>query len=386
MSVILGYGGYVQLSREWPEPTVFPQSSRAGSNAIFCQDKAFWTGQRVLIYSYLGLPVRTPGQQYAPCPEGHRFWGGSSWVQGPETAHRGSGNTIFWKPDVAPLMINPGTPGDPADDFIVPGTLQDPADDFFAYTISAGFWETQLTTGFDQVIEAYINRDQLDRITFYTSENGAINRSPDQLITFSNVDYKNLLIAPYSSSTDYQIAFEALGQFLFEDMPQREQGASAYVDLPEEMTSVADDPEQRGWSILVGCREWTLQTDPTVLDTTAIGEDFGDSVKDVVRGSGSFNGFIPVSNPSSGSFDARGFIRLMLMTETGSKARVRLRVQDQRSVGCEKEDAVWIEADILLGPGEIGASVDEAINYSSQFVVVKDKDGIGIKPLIGPFS
>jgi hypothetical protein len=76
----------------------------------------------------------------------------------------------------------------------------------------------------------------------------------------------------------------------------------------------------------------------------------------------------------------------MLMTETGSKARVRLRVQDQRSVGCEKEDAVWIEADILLGPGEIGASVDEAINYSSQFVVVKDKDGIGIKPLIGPFS
>ena len=386
MSVILGYGGTVQLSREWPEPTVFPQSSRSGSNAIFCQNKAFWTGQHVLIYSYVGLPLKINGVTYAPAPEGYRFWGGSSLATGPNTFHRGTGSGFFWKQEnEEALMYNPGTVEDPADDFLVPGTVENPATDFNVFEVSPGFWETEFTTGFEQVASAYINRDQLDRITFYESESGAINRSPDELIVFSNIEYKNLLIAPYSSSPDYQLAFEALGQFLFEEDPQREQAASVFVDLPEAMQLIAEDPEQRGWSILVGCREWTLQTDPTVLDTTAIGEDFGDSVKDVVRGSGSFNGFIPVSNPDSGSFDARGFIRLMLMTETGSKARVRLRIQDQRSAGCEKEDAVWIEADILLGPGELSTSVDDAVRYSSQFVVVKDKDGIGIKPMIGPF-
>jgi len=387
MSVILGYGGTVQLSREWPEPTVFPQSSRAGANAIFCQNKAFWTGQHVLIYSYVGLPLKADGAVYAPAPEGHRFWGGSNLAQGPNTAHRGTGNTLFWRQSGGdPLIYNPGTPGSPAVNFNVAGTVQNPATNFNVYEVSSGFWESELTTGFDQVLSAYVNRDQLDRITFYESEGGAINRNPEELITFSSVEYRNLLIAPYSASADYQIAFEALGQFLYDEAPEREQGASAFVDLPEDMLSIAEDPEQRGWSILVGCREWTLQTDPTVLDTTAIGEDFGDSVKDVVRGSGSFNGFIPVSNPDSASFDARGFIRLMLMSETGSKARVRLRVQDQRSVGCEKEDAVWIECDILLGPGEISASVDDAVRYSSQFVVVKDKDGMGIKPMLGPFA
>jgi hypothetical protein len=175
-------------------------------------------------------------------------------------------------------------------------------------------------------------------------------------------------------------------QFLFFEDNGKEQVVTNIVDLPDEMASVSEDPEQRGWSILVGCREWTLQTDPTVLDTTAIGEDFGDSVKDVIRGSGSFNGFIPVSNADSASFDARGLIRLMLMSETGSKARARLRVQDQRFAGCETEDAVWIECDILLGPGEISASVDDAVRYSSQFVVVKDSNGIGIKPMLGPFA
>ena len=381
MSVILGYGGTVQLSREWPEPTAFPQSSRAGTNALFCQNKAFWTGQRVLIYSFLGLPLRGAGTPYAPCPEGHRFWGGSSLAQGPRTDHRGDGSGPFWRGANDQLSVNPGELDNPADDFYVSGTLENPADDFLVAQLSVSFWESESTTGFDQVFSAYVNRDQLDRITFYSSEAGAINRSPDNLIPFSNVEYRNLLIAPYSSSEEYQLSFEALGQIIFEEEPSREQAASVYVDLPDQMLSVAEDPEQRGWSILVGCREWTLQTDPTVLDTTAI----GDSVKDVVRGSGSFNGFIPVSNPAVGQFDARSFIRLMLMSETGSKARVRLRVQDQRSAGCETEDAVWIEADILLGPGELSTSVDNAVTYSSQFVVVKDKDGIGIKPMIGPF-
>lgn len=352
MSVILGYGGTIQLNREWPEPTVFPQSSRAGVNSIFCQNKAFWTGQKVLIYSSRGIPFIKNGSAYAPCPDGHRFWGGSDLAQGPNTSHRASGNTFFWN----------------------------------SANYESFFWENEFSTGFNRVITAYINRDQLDRITFYLSENAAINRFENELLIFSNVEYKSLLIAPYSSSTNYQVAFEALGEFMFDEDCQYEKPVSSIIELPNEMLSVAEDPEQRGWSILVGCREWTLQTDPTVLDTTAIGEDFGDSVKDVIKGSGSFNGFINANNRNAGQFDARGFIRLMLMTETGSRARARFRVQDQRSAGCQSEDAVWIEADILLGPGEISASVDDAVKYSSQFVVVRDKDGIGIKPMIGPFA
>lgn len=350
MSVILGYGGQIELSREWPDPTLFPQSSLTGSGSLLCREKAFWTGQRVLVYSHLGIPLRSPGALYAPCPDGHRFWGGLG-VAGPSSSHRTYDNGVFWR----------ASDSDP-------------------------FWESQASTGLTRTISAYIHRDRLDRITLYSSENGAINRSSDLLIQFSQVYFDNLLIAPYDPDAQYIATIEALGEVLFGEHPDKELPATAYTDMPPAILSASENPTRRGWSMLVGCREWTLQTDPTVLDTTAIGEDFGDSVKDVVKGSGSFNGFVEANPTKPGTFDAKGFIRLMLMTETGSKARARFRVQDERMAGCEKEETVWIECDMLLGPGEIRADVDSAVTYSSQFVVVKDKDGMGIKPVIGVFE
>lgn len=350
MSVILGYGGSIQLSREWPEPTVFPQSSLTGAGTLLCRDKAFWTGQRVLIYSQLGVPLRVGGAAYAPSPDGHRFWGGLG-VPGPNTAHRTNDAGVFWR----------ASDSDP-------------------------FWEDAASTGFLQMTAAYVYRDRLDRISFYASEIGAINKSPDMLIQFSPIEFRNLLIAPYDSDSDYMDAVEFIGEAVFNESPDTESPAKQYVEIPAEITEAASDPERRGWSALVACKEWTLQTDPTILDTTAIGEDFGDSVKDVVKGSGSFNGYIPTSQKQPGKMDAKDFVRLMLMTETGSKASVRLRIQDEERAGNCKEECVWIECDILLGPGEISTSFDTTVNYSSQFVVVKDADGNGIKPVIGVFE
>jgi len=350
MSVILGYGGSIQLSRDWPVPTAFPQSSLTGAGTLLCRDRAFWTGQRVLVYSYLGLPLRADGAAYAPSPDGHRFWGGLG-VTGPNTDHRTNDAGVFW----------------------------DASD-------ASPFWEDAASTGFDQITSAYIYRDRLDRISFYSSEIGAINNSDDMLIPFSPIQFDNLMIAAYDPAPEYIAAVEALGEVIFFESPQTEQPVTNYVDLPSLITEAADDPERRGWSALVACREWTLQTDPTVLDVTAIGEDFGDSVKDVVKGSGSFNGFVPIGQKQPGKIDAKDFVRLMLMTETGSKASARLRIQDERGAGDCKEECVWIECDILLGPGELSASFDEAVSYSSQFVVVKDSNGNGIKPVIGVFE
>lgn len=386
MSVILGYGGYVQLSREWPEPTVFPQSSKTSQDAIFCREKAFWTGQHVYIYSHTGLPLKISNAQYAPCPAGHGFWGGGSLAQGPASNHRVNNASLFWRQGSAGDTYNPGTPSSPSGNFVYAGVPSNPSANFLVAQLSIPFWESEATTGFSQLTSAYIHRDQLDRISFYETEVGAINKDTGQLIEFSSVDYGCLLIAVYNSEISYEASIEALGEFMYGQFPTTESPVTSYVDLPSAISVVADDPEQRGWSMVAGCREWTLQTDPSVLDSTAIGEDFGDSVKDVVRGSGSFNSLIQASPGSLATFDPRSFIRLMLMTETGSKARARFRIQEQRNAGCDTEDSVWIECDILLGPGEIRTTVDDAVNYSAQFIVVKDKDGIGVRPMIGIFS
>lgn len=348
MSVILGNGGRIEISREWPAPTVIPQSA-AKQSSLLCREPGFWTGQRVLIYSYLGVPLQLEDSQYATCPDGHRFWGDKG-VAGPMTLHRSTDSSPFWLRG-----------GD-----------------------SAPFWESEATVGLTQLASAYIHRNQIDQITFYSSESAAISKRVDSLIPFSPVGYKNLLIVPYDASEDYQLAVQALGQVLFELEIERESTADTFFDIPQAILDGYEDPERRGWSFVADCTQWALQTDPTVLDSTAIGEDFGDSVKDHVKGSGSFNCFVSTTAANPNKFDAKSFIRLMLMTETGSKARARFRIQEQNA-GYELEEQVWIECDILLGPGELKASFDTTVDYSSQFVVVKDKDGIGIKPMIGVF-
>jgi hypothetical protein len=194
------------------------------------------------------------------------------------------------------------------------------------------------------------------------------------------------MVAPYDSSENYQLAVEALGAALFDENSAIEISSGKIFDLPDAMQNSYDSPDRRGWAFLAECKDWALQTDPSVLDSTAIGEDFGDSVKDVVRGSGSFNCYVPTSMGGAKQVDAKSFVRLMLMTETGSKARARFRIQEESLGTCEPEETVWIECDILLGPGEISAAFDGTVNYSSQFVVVKDKDGVGIRPMIGVFS
>lgn len=349
MSVILGRGGAIEINREWPEPKSLPQSA-AKQASILCREPGFWTGQHVLLYSHLGVPLKLDGSEYAPCPDGHRFWGDIG-VAGPRTLRRGTDSRPFWSGnDLRP------------------------------------FWESSSSTGLTQLASAYIHRNQIDEITFYTSESAAISKNPDGLIPFSPVVYRSLLIAPYGSSDDYQIAIEALGAALFEENTAKEVSASAIFDLPAVIQEFYKNTDNREWAFLAECREWSLQTDPSVLDSTAIGDDFGDSVKDVVRGSGSFNCYVPVSFSGTKQIDAKGFIRLMLMTETGSKARARFRIQEESLGGCEPEETVWIECDILLGPGQISASFDGTVDYSSDFVVVKDADGVGIKPIIGVFS
>jgi hypothetical protein len=349
MSVILGRGGAIEFSREWPEPTSLPQSA-AKQASVLCREPGFWTGQQVLVYSHLGVPLKLGDSLYAPSPDGHRFWGDLG-VAGPRTLHRSTDSKRFWNTnDLRP------------------------------------FWEDASSTGFVQLTSAYIHRNQLDQITFYISENAAITKNAGGLIPFSPIQYRNLLIAPFDASSDYQIAIEALGSALFGENPSTEVSANTVFEMPQEIKDAYLSPDRRGWAFVAEFKDWALQTDPSVLDSTAIGEDFGDSVKDVVRGSGSFNCYIPVGANGLKQIDAKGFIRLMLMTETGSKARARFRIQEESLGTCEPEETVWIECDILLGPGEISASFDTTVNYSAQFVVVKDKDGTGIRPMIGIFS
>jgi len=107
----------------------------------------------------------------------------------------------------------------------------------------------------------------------------------------------------------------------------------------------------------------------TTLDLEAIGQSFGDYAKGAAKGAGSFNGEMDHSRVT-GEQSGLGLLRLMMLTQQGSKARARFQLVDQRTsnVAEHVKERIFYETDILLGSSSVNTSATDVILISAQFV------------------
>jgi hypothetical protein len=332
---ILGYEGIVELSREWPAPTVLADSrlQRGSSPSLDLSDQAFQSGDEVVIIALRGVPLGIGTAGFAPCPDGHAFWTGGETAVGPALAARTTGGT-FWS-------ANAGAP----------------------------FWESQATVGFVQSVIAFVSRDELDNVRFYSNEVDAINGEAQGLIPLRNVSPGPMLILPASMATGYNAAALQLLQLIAGlEIPGGEQPAENLAPVPEILTDTAADVEERGWLMQCDLTNWVFETDVAQLDETAIGQDFGESAKGMLRGAGSFNANLS-HEFVSGSNSSVGMLRLVMLTGQGSKARARFQIADQRNSGSSSiPERLFYETDILLSKATVNTQFDDVIRISSDFV------------------
>ena len=360
---VLGQFGIVELSREWPAPTALADErlQRGPSPSMDLSDLAFQSGDEVLLVSLRGVPLGIGINGAAPCPDGHAFWTGGTAPAGPALTARTAGGG-FWSANA-----------------------------------SLPFWESASTVGFQQTTTAYLHRDELDDVRFYGSELDAINGGSQGLIPLRNVSPGPLLILPASSSggsltittlsgdqittlsgdrlitqpsgAGYSAAALTLLQSIAgAEIPDGEQPAANLAQVPQILTDTAADVEQRGWLMQCDLSEWVFEMDATQLDQDAIGQAFGESAKGTLRGAGSFNGEIDHSRVA-GEQSGMGMLRLMMLTEQGSKARARFQLLDQRSASLPMvPERVFYETDILLGKTSVNTSAVDVIRMSAQFI------------------
>jgi hypothetical protein len=331
-----GRKGIVELSREWPAPTVLADErlQRGDSPSLDLTDLAFQSGDEVLLVGLRGVPLGIGTGGFAPCPDGHAFWTGGETAVGPALAARSSGGR-FWS-------ANP----------------------------SARFWESAQTVGFQQTATAYIHRDEMDDVRFYSTELDAINGSTQGLIPLRNVSPGPMLILPASSRAGYQAAALALLQAIDGlEIPDGEQPAQNLAPVPQLLTDTAADADERGWLMQCDLTGWVLEMNATTLDLEAIGQSFGDYAKGVAKGAGSFNGEMDHSRVA-GEQSGLGMLRLMLLTQQGSKARARFQLVDQRSstTASHVKERIFYETDILMGKTAVNTSATDVILISAQFV------------------
>ena len=354
---VLGVGGRLRLKREAPDPTVLrPGNVHVPTNSIYMRNPAFWSGDEVTLSCANGLPIdaSTNGPD---CPNGYATYYGSSWYLGSNRSHIGDDN-------------NP----------------------FYQATNTAQFYMRTPECGLTTSANYFCYRDQLDRLSFYTSRGAALNGKASERIPLFKVDF-NALIVSASGTTDYETAIadcsEAIGEYQFSDAQDEVSLASicdfapTYADPAAWITEydnadltpryfINGGDTGSNWIIQADLREWSLSLNAPEVDTTAVGERFGDSVKSIVSGGGTMDFLVDRRDTVPEEQDGTALMRLLLLTEKGCKAMGEfwmIQGETNPSRGLLPGD-LYYESELMITSVAINTRPDEVIAGSLNFVTV----------------
>lgn len=148
---------------------------------------------------------------------------------------------------------------------------------------------------------------------------------------------------------------------------------------PTAGTAEYDDAElsPRRWIngfpwIIQGCiAEWSIELDAAGVNTTAVGDKFGENVKSIVSGGGSFD-FDIDRKASEASYDSTALMQLLLLTEKGSKAEAEFYMIVDRDLSASRPELLpgdlYYECDILITNIAVNVRAGEIIVGTANFV------------------
>lgn len=349
---ILGYGGKLRLRREYPRPAVVVSSDiNAATSTFIISDPGFWTGDQVVLRSDRGLPIDTSNNG-PDCPDGHGVYGEGIWLLG---SNRPSGLT------------------------------DDSA--FYKANNSAAFYMREDDCGLTTEAAYYIYRDQLDRISLYTSAFSALNGDAEERVPLYRVDVGSMSVTP-GGAVDYQNASgfcgNGYGAYSNSDVVVDQTGLSlcllpsgSATPLPgvEDYENGDFSPldqlgDEAPWSIQGLLREWTLNLSAPEVDTTSVGERFGDSVKSLVTGGGTMD-FLVDRFDRAGNADSTLLMRLLLLTEKGCVSDAEFWMLEDREVsGNLLPGDLYYQTRLLITSIAINTRAEDVIAGSLNFVTV----------------
>lgn len=369
---VLGLGGVLDISREIPEALALsPARLNVGGavTTISLTNRGYWSGDRVIIASSLGVPFDLNGDGYAECPDGHAIYRGSIWDTGISRSFY-TGNLTdgspFYKESVGSFTI--GTQS--GDDIVT--QAGDPIVGNTAAQGDADFWYNNTTnTGLTPQANAYISRDELDRIRFWATEAGAYALKGTEKV-ISKVKCGNFVIAYYDNTAQYTSAINTSATALNNiKLKQSEEILDKVVAVPSGFYAICDEAN-RDWEFQCDLQQWALNVDAQSLDITSIGETFGEQIKSLVRGAGRLE-FQADNRVTVNEQDSLALLRLVLMTQNqcNTKAKFYLYKGRQES-GSQVDGSVYYECDILLTNTSINTRFDEVIAGTADFVATSE--------------
>ena len=233
----------------------------------------------------------------------------------------------------------------------------------------------------------YIYRDRLDRISFYDTRAKALRGRPSDRIDIKQLDFRFIVMSA-TGTEDYDNAIAecvaAAGDYRLSDVVD-EATLESICDFPPLFlrpvagTNEYDDAElsPRRWVngfpwIIQGLvEEWNLELNGDSVDTTAVGDKFGENVKSIVTGGGSFDFYVDRQAVET-DYDSTSLMQLLLLTEKGCKARAEFYMIFGREESLERPELIegdlFYECDILITASAINTRASALIVGTANFV------------------
>lgn len=357
---VLGHLGKLYLRREAPEPVVLlPGAVHFPSNSFNVNNQEYWSGDEVSLSALGGLPLQ--GEDTVGCPDGHGTYAGGKWLLGPNRDHIDSDQANFYVAD------------------------------------QAFFYARKEEVGLLDIASFYIYRDQLDRISLYQTQDAALQGAKADRVPLARVDFSSLILAPWGHA-DYQNALLVCSQEL--DLSDYQNS-----DLQDEisLTSICDYAptyqapaagtddynnadvyprrdvnrplDRHFWTVQGDLSEWSLNLTSQEVDTTALGERYGDSIKAVITGGGTLDFLVRRHHTVDGQNvikqDSTLLMRLLLMAENGCKADAQFWMIDNQDAVCDLlPGSLFYSSRLMITSIAINTRATEYIAGSANFVTV----------------
>lgn len=341
---VLGVEGYVRFRREAPSPIVVTASAlRADIDTFQVQSTEFWNGDEVYLLTPRGLPLSADA-----LPEGVGCYYGSYWELGPNRIHVTSETDEYYvSADDNVYFYNRGTP------------------------VNTGTY--------------FIYRDQLGRVSLYTTRSAALSGGTNDRVDLKQLDFTYMLIAA-AGTEDYANALAeclaATGEYRLSDVTDEVTLESICDNAPAYLSPAAgsaeyDDAELSPrrwvggfpWLVQGQLREWSIELNSENVNVTAVGQKFGESIKSIVSGGGSFD-FIVERRTDEDKYDTTSLLQLLLLTEKGAKAEAEFFMISSRTetYGGLAPGDLYYKCDILVTNTAVNTRASDAIVGTAQFV------------------
>lgn len=365
---VLGTGGLLEISREIPEPMALSwQRLNIGSTpyTITFAKTSYWAGDQIILASDGGLPIDLNGDGYADCPDGHGIYRGSIWRNGPSRAFYSGSLT-----DGSPFFNNLNDPLITQNNNILITQSGNTLVGFSGLGDADDFYNTAATTGLTEQTDGYMSRDVLDRIRLWTTEAAGHAGAGTEKVLI-NVKPKNFVISAYNTNAAYVSAIDSAIASIANTSINGEVLLSSLVTLPIGFDELCKDVN-RNYKLQAYLNEWVLSIDAANLDTTAIGQTFGENVKALVRGAGSLQ-FMADHRQTNGEQDTLAVLRLVLLLQNHCNTKAKFYIYKNRAEADPKIDgSVYYECEILLTNSSLNVKATDIITGTADFVATSE--------------